>query len=135
MSNTLTLRFDVTPATPTDLPFAQGEIAYQDGMVLVHPILTNTSDAVIIWYMLNFALPNGVYWGPLGDAKNWRIATRPDTTLYTFMSNGCVAAFPDYGLALITIVCDGGFAWDIPYTIASDTGRPIVGTIHLDHTA
>jgi hypothetical protein len=134
----LELRFEIVRPKPDDLVFSRGLLTYKENLVFVYPILTNKSSTVAVWYMLNFSLPVSAqpiairkenpypYWGPLGNADNWRVYPQSDKTLFTFLSNGNIAAYPDYGLVLVTIIRDldkgnrADLVWDIPYVISSE---------------
>jgi hypothetical protein len=96
------------------------------------PVLLNTGNAVGVWYMLNITLPDelNIGWQPiLGDEDNWRLARTKDGLLLTFMSNGQVAAYPNYGLLLCTLCAECSTEreyvgeYKVPYTIVNDWGQ------------
>ena len=103
----------------------------------LRPVLLNEGSKGTTWYLVDMKIPKGLTTGSpnfkkiLGEKENWRDSYDNEGFLWTFMSNGQIAAYPGYGLIL------GDFSFDthsqnvyqsryrIPYTIVSSEGERI----------
>ena len=109
----------------------------------IQPVLTNTGNAVTPWYLVSFLVPAEL----LGTSDNfvlhpvagkindhWKIGYTedgdlPGTYVFTFLSNGQIASYPNYDLVLarleFSLFADREYqnSYEIKYVITSDKGK------------
>jgi hypothetical protein len=119
------------------------------------PVLMNEGNSVSVWYVIHFDIPIHIYSASnlrveelpkqwvlhAGITSDWRIDILPEKMRVTFMSNSHVASYPNYPLSLGILTLPSVIndrhdkKFEIPYTIATDHGKPFnnVLKIQLNH--
>lgn len=108
------------------------------------PVLMNEGSYVSVWYVIHFDIPTHIYsaanirdekvpyqwFSHAGSQSDWRIDILHEKMRVTFMSNGHVASYPNYPLPLGILNLPSPISsrhnkeYEIPYTIATDHGKP-----------
>jgi hypothetical protein len=112
-----------------------------------HLVLVNEGQAVAIWYSLRLNVPLEIAesathfceleWRiDVSEQDCWQPDRSSDELRVVFLSNGRIAAYPDYPLSLGTLVVPVSAAQEpkeyrIPYTIVSDRARPRRGFLAI----